>query len=256
MLRIRPEQLKVFEEESWLGFEDEMVVHSREFNPVLCTVLDEDDLRTAIRQAIERAVGYGFTFRGPVRLYIDLMHLLGIRFDTDPQYPLFGEILKAPGEQMDRSGLIHKKLTDYLEMISGPNNIHEDRALERFSAAAKEPFRLSPDEFEAGMMREMIRTYPQKAVCTGEEGLVSLIREGREEAHRYGFNTVQAEALIVRLMYGFGHGCTDDPLYPWISRTLTDKKIIDPAARAKRLEKKASTWLDHVLGRHHEGVQA
>ena len=48
-------------------------------------------------------------------------------------------------------------------------------------------------------------------------------------------------------MFAFGHGCCEDPLYPWIARTLTDEKITDAEARAKRLEKKAITWLDHVL---------
>jgi hypothetical protein len=56
-------------------------------------------------------------------------------------------------------------------------------------------------------------------------------------------------------MFAFGHGCTHDPLYPWIARTLKDERIKDPAARAERLEKKAITWLDHVLARPPKGVQ-
>lgn len=57
-------------------------------------------------------------------------------------------------------------------------------------------------------------------------------------------------------MFAFGHGCFDDPLYPWIARTLEDDAITDSAARAKRLETKALTWLDHVLGYFDEGGQA
>jgi hypothetical protein len=53
--------------------------------------------------------------------------------------------------------------------------------------------------------------------------------------------------MVVALMFAFGHGCTRDPLYPWISHTLADEKIVSPAARAERLEKKARTWLDHVI---------
>lgn len=256
MLRIRPEQMKVFEEAAWLSFEDEMVIHSREFNPLLCDVLDEEELRAALRQAIKRAIGYGFTCKGPIRLYIELMFLFGSRFDTDPQYPMLAELLNAPGFEMDRAGQLHKIVGDYLDKVSGENGIYEDRALERFSVVVREPIAYSSDELDETLVREMIRIYPQKAVLIGEEGLASLIREGRQEALKFGFNTVQGQAMIVRLMYGFGHGCTDDPLYPWISRTLKDGKIADPASRAKRLEKKALTWLDQVLERLHEGAQS
>ena len=93
MLQIRFDQMKVFEEAAWLHFEDEMVVHSREFSPKLCAVLGEEQLRVALRQAIKRAGGYGFTFRGPVRLYIELMFLFGSHFDTDPQYPCRGRLV-------------------------------------------------------------------------------------------------------------------------------------------------------------------
>ena len=56
-------------------------------------------------------------------------------------------------------------------------------------------------------------------------------------------------------MYAFGHGCVDDPLYPWIGNTLSDEKIAEPSVRAERLERKALTWLNHVLKNSLEGVE-
>ena len=58
---------------------------------------------------------------------------------------------------------------------------------------------------------------------------------------------------MVALMIAFGHGCTEDPLYPWIARTLKDERITDATERAERLERKAVTWLKHVLGVTREG---
>ena len=58
------------------------------------------------------------------------------------------------------------------------------------------------------------------------------------------------------LMLAFGHGCADDPLYPWIARTLQDEAITDGAARATYLEAKALTWLEHVLAYFDKGAQA
>ena len=92
MLQIRKEQMLVFEQDALRRFEDEMVVHSTDFSP-LCEVIGEGQLRVALRRAMARAGGYGFTYRGPIRLFIELMFLCGSAFDTDPQYPCGGEDL-------------------------------------------------------------------------------------------------------------------------------------------------------------------
>ena len=95
--------------------------------------------------------------------------------------------------------------------------------------------------------QEIARVYPQKAAYVGQEGIDALIRKGMDGARRQRFSTTRAATLIVVLMLAFGHGCGADPLYPWINRTLKDELIDNPEVRAKRLEKKALTWLEHVL---------
>ena len=95
MLQIREEQMAVFEQAALRRFEDEMVVHSKIFSPRLCEVLGEEQLRVALRRAMARAGGYGFSYRGPIRLFIEFMFLFGSAFDTDPQYPWAGKILQA-----------------------------------------------------------------------------------------------------------------------------------------------------------------
>jgi len=257
MLSVRPAQMKVFEQAAWQQFEDEMVVHCKK-SPIrarLCKTIGDEQLRVAIRQGIKRATTYGFTYRGPVRLYIELMFLFGSDFDTDPQYPAIGKILKAQGDQMQRAEQIHQWVLGYQEQVYGPEAVNVRKALEALSVLAQKPVTFSADNFVASMLQEMTRAFPQKAAYVGDERLTALIQEGRAEARKYRFPTLRGEGLMVTLKYGFGHGCTDDPLYPWISRTLKDEKIIDPAARADRLEKKAVTWLEHVLARPPEGAQ-
>jgi len=219
-------------------------------------VIGDEQLRVALRQAMERADTYGFTNRGPIRLYIELMFLYGNDFDTDPQYPSLGKVLNAPGDQMLRAEQIYEGILDYQEKVSGLDAANVRKALTALSVFAQKPVRFSPNNFVAEMLQEMTRVFPQKAAYIGEEGLTTLIHEGSAEARKYGFPTVRGETLMVVLMFAFGHGCSDDPLYPWISRTFKDERIVEPAARAKRLEKKAITWLDHVLGGPWKGEQA
>jgi len=246
--------MTVFEDAALQRFEDEMVAHSKEFSPRLCEVIGDDQLRVALRQAMKCADSYGFTYRGPIRLYVELMFFYGSGFDTDPQYPAIGEVLNAPDDQMWRAEQIHEGVVNYHGKVSGPNNINVRKALEYLSAFARTPSTYSAHTFDADMLKEMTRAFPQKVAYIGQQPLTTLIEEGRAAAREYELPTLRGEALMVVLMFAFGHGCTDDPLYPWISSTLRDERIVDGEARAKRLEKKALTWLDHVLARPRTGV--
>ncbi len=247
MLVIRQEQMEVFRQATRTAFENEMVMHSMDFSPRLCEVIGEEQLRMALLRAMDRADGYGFTNRGPMRLFIELMFLFGSAFDTDLQYPWAAQILHASDDQMQRAERLYENTLDYQENVSGPADTNTYKALRNLSSLAQQPLSFSLNDFVPGMFREMAHIFPQKVAYLGEERLHALIREGCTVAQRFQFLTDRGYALVVALMFAFGHGCTDDPLYPWIARTLQDEKIIDPAARAKRLEGKALTWLDHVL---------
>jgi len=249
VLIIRDAQMMVFEDAARRAFEDEMVAHSHTFSPSLCRVIGDAQLRVALRQAMARAARYGFTYRGPLRLFIEMMFLCGSHFDTDPQYPMVGEVLRGSGGQMERAELLHQGTHDYQTQVAGPQNANVTNALRELSRLARAPFDLASDDFVPGMRREMFRVFPERAAYIGERGLMALLDEAREIAHTHQFVSTRAHVLVLILMFAFGHGCVDDPLYPWIARTLGDPRIVNPAARAARLERKALTWLDHVLAR-------
>jgi hypothetical protein len=252
VLVIRAEQMEAFDEAARLQFENEMVAHSKQFAPRLCEVLGDAQLRTALRSAIKRSETHGFTKRGPIRLYIEMMFLCGSAFDTDPQYPLLGEILRGSGDEMERAEQIHHASLDYLKNVSGADNVNVRRALAKVHAFAERPVTFQ-GAFTEGMLDEITGIFPQKVAYIGKERVQALIDEGIAKAQEYNFTTDRPRALIVALMFSFGHGCTDDPLYPWIGQTLRDERIVDAKARAARLEKKALTWLDHVLARSDRG---
>ena len=65
-------------------------------------------LKTLVNTGVSRARGHGFTLRGPLRLYLDLMFLFGSDFDTDPQYPWAGEVLKEQGMEMERAAALRR----------------------------------------------------------------------------------------------------------------------------------------------------
>ena len=257
MLVIRESQVKVFEEVARRTFEDEMVVHLAEFSPPLFKAIGEEQMRKVVHFGVGRADSHGFTLRGPVRLYLEMMLLFGSFFDTDPQYPWAAEILaNRDSEQMQRAERLYEKVMDYRERVAGPEDAYTLRALRNISILARQSLELPSDNFVPAMRQEITRVYPQKAAYVGDEGIEALIRRGIEGARKQRFSTVRGAVLVTVLMLAFGHGCGADPLYPWIAGTLKDEAITDPETKAKRLERKALTWLEHVLAYFEKGAQA
>jgi hypothetical protein len=243
---IRPAQAGAFRAQALLRFEREMIDHCRAFNPRLCATLSKDELRTAVHEQIAAAEGHGFASKGPIRLCVELMFLFGSRFADDPQYPKLSEILRSGQSEMSRAQDLHEWANDYLDAVSGPRNIHVRRVLDDLAGLASAPFEPVGD-VEAAICDALVRIYPEKCEYLGLNAIRLLIAEGLGEANRCGFVEPRRQALMVILMLAFGHGCTNDPLYPWISRVFADAGISDSSARGQRLEKKAVTWLESVL---------
>ncbi len=256
MLVIRSAQMEVFEQAALRNFENEMVAHLAEFSPLLFKAVGEEQMRQAIQFGIDRAGSYGFTLRGPVRLYLELMLLFGSHFDTDPQYPWAAEILtdQDSGPQMQRAVQLYEKTMDYRQQVAGPGDAYTLKGLRNISIFARQPLAISSENFISDMLREIRFIYPQKAAYIGDEALEALIRKGIGGARKQRFSTVHGVILVIVLMLAFGHGCGADPLYPWIARTLKDESIADPAARVERLETEAVAWLEHVLAYFDRGV--
>jgi hypothetical protein len=253
MLTISTEQMGIFEQDSLRQFEDEMVIHSQSFTPALSKVLGETQLRIAIHSAIKRADSYSFTNRGSIRLFIELMFLFGSDFDTDPQYPWIATILQESSPQMERAEQLYEKTLEYQDKVSGKNAINTNEALKKLPSISQQSASFSTENFPPEMLNRMAYAFPEKANFIGKKALTILIDKASTVAKHANFPTYRGYAVIVVLMYAFGHGCVNDPLYPWIYNTLKDEKIVTPKARAERLEKKAVTWLNHVLARITEG---
>jgi hypothetical protein len=255
MLIVRKEQIESLRRAVLRSFENEMVAHLAKFSPPLFNAVKEDQMRKAVRLGMERAEGYGFNLRGPVRLYLELMLLFGSFFDADPQYPWANEILTDDDfdVQMQRAERLFERTRDYRKKVNGPNDVYTLSALRNIAVFARQPLSFSADEFVSSMIESMSQVYPEKTAFVGAERLKILIDKGIVVARRYGFSKIREVALIPVLMFTFGHGCIDDPLYPWIANTLNDTRIADPAARAKRLEAKSLIWLDQVLANYEEG---
>jgi hypothetical protein len=248
MLTIRLEQCEVLGRTSLRHFEDEMVEHLNNFAPKHCEVIKESGIRTVIRLGIERAKEYGFTNRGPVRFYIELMFMFGSYFDTDSQYQWAGEVLsdRAVSDQMFRANGLYHRATRYVERISGPNHVYSIEALRRLTRPAIESLALGAD-FHRSAVIVLTNLYPQKSQYLGQAGLRTVIQRASELAARHSVTAPSGIALFIAATFAIGHCFVDDPLFPWISATLNNTGLDDPNERVERLFTKMLTYLRHSL---------
>ncbi|AKT38416.1 hypothetical protein [Chondromyces crocatus] len=249
MLRISKAQVEAFKPIALADFETQMVAHSERFSPTLSSVLGKDQLRVVVRSAVEVASRYGFTFTGPVRLFIELGFLFGSGFHADPQYPWAHEFLADPDPQtqMPRAQELHARSVEAMDRINGPGDLYLDAAFERIRAFGEDIPMVRPVEVPTVALSAMCEVHPEKAAFVGEPALRALIEAGEVEAKERGIYEGRDIVLLLTLMFAFGRGCTDDPLYPWISRTLSNERIPDPARRVRQLHRKALTWVRAVL---------
>jgi hypothetical protein len=231
------------------NFEDEMVEHVRQFTPRRSEVLGEAGVRQVIQLAMSRAKEYGFTNRGPVRLYIDLVFMFGCDFDTDPQLPWAQAILTDPElpDQLSRAEQLHAQSIQYVEAVAGPNYQYAKEAFRRARRVRYEDLAAPVSDLQSAALAGMKAIHPEKCAYVGEPALRTLVYKGVEMARSHSVSTLAGARLFINLMFALGHGFATDPQYPWISNTLYNSAVSDPDKRAERLYAKTMVYLDHVL---------
>jgi len=248
-MKIRKEQMEAFRRSAVLRFEDDMVMHLKRFTPTHAELLGESGLRQVVRLGVERAERYGLTNAGPLRFYIEMMFLFGSDFDTDPQLPWAGNTLGDPAtpDQAMRADRLYGHAMTFVDVVAGPGNAYEKAALRRAVEVRFEDLPAPGGDFDDEVVRRLTWLHPEKCAFVGEPALRALIPRAAAQAKRHALAPDKGVALLVGLMFIFGHGCTSDHQYPWISDALPPPPNADPAQRAERLFKKLMTYLGAAL---------
>ena len=245
MWTIRPEQIESLRQASLQRFEDEMVVHMNEFAPRHCKVAGEPGVRQVIRIAIEQGGKYGFTNRGPLRFYTELMFMFGSSFDTDPQHPWASAALTNEEnlDQMVRAETLHSRMNEYLAKVSGPKHKYLIEAMRRLVELKMEDFLIPGEGLEQTILGRLPVIYPEKCSYLGEPVLRTLTHHGFKMASEYGLAGDRGRVLMTAFTFSMGHGFAQDPLCNWVRRRLEDPRWTTPDDRIQELYSKSLLFL-------------
>lgn len=257
MLRIRKDQIAVFEQAALRNFEDRMLAHLRDFAPIHSKILAEDEMRIVIRHGMMQAESHRFTSERSIRIYTELMLMLGSSFDTDQQLPWAAELLKdeTTTEEVMRIDRLQQRAWDYVdEVLPDFGNGDDDSSLMSFITHISE-LRQERDaalrpaasaEFYQRMITLFKEALPRKCQLLGEQGLRRLVNGGIELARSYTINTERGCAFFVAGMFMLGSDFDKDPQFPWMTRVLTNQSFSDQKERVDQLFAVIETVLNDV----------
>ena len=104
-MRIRPEQIETMKSLAIANFEQRTIKHLRTYLAEQTCEQTDEQLRLRIRSCVPRAGEYGLKSQKEIISFVDCTYLVGERFDTDPRYPEFNEILNQQDSQpVERAG--------------------------------------------------------------------------------------------------------------------------------------------------------
>lgn len=250
MLTIRTEQLQTLTGVSYRAFEDQLVDHCRSFAERLFQLRGEACIRRVVRTGMQQAREQGFTRRGPVRFWIELMFAFGHRFASDPQLTWSAAALADTSlAEADRAARLFAAMQGWQLRVEGPAKAWALAALRNVAALPWDQIIQPGAAFEAQALAAMQRIYPQKAQAAGDDALRRIVAQAEAHADAHNIAALPQRALLAGLMFGFGHGVLDDPLYPWVAATLSSGRYADIGQRTERLAAKTRIYVD-AMARH------
>jgi hypothetical protein len=243
VLTLRRDQSGAFAETMEAGFACQMLDHLEQFAPDHLRRVGAHVAKEVVRHGIINAKQYGLTLRGSVRLYLELMWMLGSQFDTDPQYSWAAEILGDRScEQMQRADRLHQRAAIYHHQVVGVDGEHEREAIRRLvklNVLAELP---SNAPFE-GLLETASVVYPRKADFVGAAALSEVVTRAAKIADERFEAGSSCVSLFAVLMFAFGHGCLTDPQFAWIAHIVNGASEITHAEVERQLRASFVSYL-------------
>lgn len=195
------DMLKKISIESYI---DEITEHCGVIFPRLILLHRKEGFCSYIQKGITLAKNAGYTQRGPVRLYIDMMIILGTNFERDPLLQRLKMEEQKVLPQLERSVMCCELLDDYLARVYGENGCFFKESLRKFKKYSvkfpHEKIRSSNEE-----LHELLRgIYPQRYDFAGYDAVNDLVTLSGIGCERHKLKRDSHKSYLVLIMFLFG----------------------------------------------------
>ena len=194
MLIIREAQMAALQADVVARFDQSLAEHLRHFAPRESQALGIYDMLAVVRMGRRRAAEFRFTSRESIRLYVELMFLLGSGFSTDPQYPWAASASATSVEVQDqrqRAGALHSNAIQYMHQVLGAKREFVLAALKRLTEHRLRDF-LNGGPFPQSLIQKLRVVFPEKCAYLGNGPLRTIIHTATAAAEQYGLVAAHA----------------------------------------------------------------
>lgn len=243
MLKISQAQRKSFESTSALKFEQSISAYLKSLAPEHTKAKGDESLLSFIRSARKRALTFNITQTDTTRVWLELSMFLGIDFPNDPQFYFAKEILEQEEDELLRMRRLHRKAYKFILSSNGPSSSSFHSALKRaasFDFSNKLEQGTSNDSDIVYLLRDL---WPEKFKMVGVTNMQEFVEACRINAKAQRLDAGAGHIILSILSFFMGVGCTTDPQYPWLSKSIE----VSGQKAVEKLYKRSHIYLKVVL---------
>ena len=197
-------QVNMLKKVSTENYISEITEHCGIMFPLLIHLQMKGDFRSCIQQSIVLAKKAGYTQRGPVRLYIDLMIIFGTNFDRDPLFQWLKMEERETFPQIERSVNLYTLLNDYIVKVYGENGCFFKESIEKLKNFSVKDFSVKLSYSNAELHKLLMGIYPQRYDFSGYNAVNNLIAVLGEACERYKIKRLDYRLYLAVIMFLFG----------------------------------------------------
>lgn len=220
MLVITREQMNAMGQQCDAVAEAHLAQHLRAFAPAHMAAVPQAGLQELVRSNLLACRAIGWHQRGPMELYAEMTVLLGASFATDPMVAWVAPLLVKSANPMAAADELAARSQAHYRAVVGPGFEYELVAIDR-CLAIEAKLQTALDSLHGqALVNLLARCYPEKAAYVGLDTVGLLVERAANACALAGARGFGAGTLLAGLMFILGHGCKDDPQYPWVASAM------------------------------------
>ncbi|EDX9487209.1 hypothetical protein LAN87_004408 [Salmonella enterica] len=213
-MKFTEDQVTLLRKLSLKNYIDELVEHIKYVFPLLPFSCGADNLYSYIEMSIVRAKNAGYTQRGAVRLYIDMMIILGERFERDPLFKnIEARDINENLSQIEKTMNLYSFLNRYINEVYGEGGIFFMESLSKFKNFNIENIPVTYKNRPHNIHNLLKYIYPQRYKFIGSNAIDHLNALSEEYAERNEIVQGNQRTYLIVVMFLFGCSLESNVFY-------------------------------------------
>lgn len=163
-----------------------------------------------IKRGVIEAKEYGYSQRGPVRLYLDVMLIAGAHFEKDPLYQWTDISREQNTSQIENSSYLYYKLHNYIDTVYGEGDIYFSESEARFKELSAKRLPAEDNQSIDELHKLLKYVHPQRYGFTGSGAVDKLLVYSNQYCDRYELKNGTYKSYVALIMFLFGFSFEND----------------------------------------------